>query len=311
MHSFQKGQKYLILPFANFFVMKTKLNRTKKPSKTAPLKKSATHSSLVKETKDSLVTTTPAPARSIINEIPVESKSAVVKKPAASKKNRKSNASSFLGFSGTASDEDESDDADSSSSSSSDSEVATKGSKNAGENKAMDSFALPDHSLDMEDDLNDDIIKNKNWDLAVGTVASKSNVAEDSDDDDDREWGAARMEAEANKQREAERKAREDKVRAQAELESKERLASAQATAELIRAKRMEEEEEEAKLKEIKDREAEEKRKEAREAVRRNVLETKQTVDLDATRTLMEIYERSLIDSEVGDSASPSYNFGF
>jgi hypothetical protein len=73
----------------------------------------------------------------------------------------------------------------------------------------------------------------------------------------------------------------------------------------------MEEEEEEAKLKELKDREAEEKRKEAREAVRRNVLETKQTVDLDATRTLMEIYERSLIDSEVGESASPSYNFGF
>lgn len=287
------------------------MNRTKKPpSKTAASKKATSQSSLA---RDPVVTSAVAPAKSSAVDSFVEPKPAIVEKRKVSKKVNRQIASSFLGFGvGAASDVDESDDGDSSSSSSSDSEEAPKSSKNA--DGSADSFALPDHSLDMEDDLNDDVIKNKNWDLTVGTAASKGNVAEDSDDDDDDRdtlWGAARMEAEANKQREAERKAREDKVRAQAELESKERLASAQATAEMIRAKRMEEEEEEAKLKELKAREAEEKRNEAREAVRRNVLETKQTVDLDAQRSLMEMYERSIIDSEIGDSASPSYNFGF
>ena len=287
------------------------MNRTKKPpSKTVASKKATSQSSLA---RDPVVTSAVAPARSSAVDSFVEPKPAIVGKKKASMKGNRQIASSFLGFGvGAASDGDESDDGDSSSSSSSDSEEAPKSSRNADGNKAADSFALPDHSLDMEDDLNDDVIKNKIWDRTVGTVASKGNVAEDSDDDDDDRdtlWGAARMEAEVNKQREAERKAREDKVRAQAELESKERLASAQASAEMIRAKRMEEEE--AKLKELKAREAEEKRNEAREAVRRNVLETKQTVDLDAQRSLMEMYERSIIDSEIGESASPSYNFGF
>jgi len=276
------------------------LNRTKKLPKTAAPKKLPTP-----------IARAPTPS-SAVPERSSNVDSFAKSKPTAAEKQRihkKGNKSSFLGFGGDAASGDDSD-GDSASSSSSDSEVALIDRKNAG-GKAADSFILPDHSMDMDDHLNDDAIANKDWNLTVGATALAGNDEEDSDDDKDTLWGAARMEAEANKQREAERRAREDKVRAQAELESKERLASAQATADMIRAKRLEEEEEEAKLNEEKAREAEEKRMEAREAVRRNVLETKQTVDLDAQRSLMEMYERSIIDTEIGDSASPSYNFGF
>lgn len=286
------------------FVLKTKLNRTKKLPKTAAPKKLPTP-----------IARAPTPS-SAVPERSSNADSFAKSKPTAAEKQRghkKGNKSSFLGFGGDAASGDDSDDGDSGSSSSSDSEGALTDRKNAGGKggKTADSFILPDHSMDMDDHLNDDAIANKDWNLTVGAAALAGNDEEDSDDDKDTLWGAARMEAEANKQREAERRAREDKVRAQAELESKERLASAQATADMIRAKRLEEEEEEAKLNEEKAREAEEKRMEAREAVRRNVLETKQTVDLDAQRSLMEMYERSIIDTEIGDSASPSYNFGF
>mmetsp|Transcript_32202 Transcript_32202/g.73987 ORF Transcript_32202/g.73987 Transcript_32202/m.73987 type:complete len:143 (+) Transcript_32202:1586-2014(+) len=137
-------------------------------------------------------------------------------------------------------------------------------------------------------------------------VAAPSAKQEAADDDD---WGAAREEAEAAKVREADRKAREDKMMAEVEQERNQRLADAAARGDEIRAQRMEEEANEARLREQKEKEAEEKKKAARDAARAELQAVKQTVDLDEQRDFMKQFENSCMGDE--DGASPSSDFGF
>lgn len=132
---------------------------------------------------------------------------------------------------------------------------------------------------------------------------------EDKEEDDDA-WGAAREHAAVAKQRDADRKAREEKMKAEAEAAKAQRLIDAAARGEEIKAQRAEEEEKEALLKEQQEKEAEAARKKARDEARAQIQSVEQTVDLDAQRDIMKQYEQSFLDKDLG-SASPSSDFGF
>jgi len=159
---------------------------------------------------------------------------------------------------------------------------------------------------DEDDDMNGGL--GANWSMAK--PLSTTTVQDDGEDDAD-DWGAAREEAAAAMEREAERKAREEKIRTEAELERKQRLADAAARGEEILAQRKEEEENAALLRVQKEKEAEEKKKKAREAARAELQSVEQTVDLDAQRDIMKQYENFGMDGELGDGSSPASDFGF
>jgi hypothetical protein len=172
----------------------------------------------------------------------------------------------------------------------------------------------------LKDGIGDELVDDEDADLEKGEeiVAAKWNMskpdspAADADSDgevgeEDDAWGAAREHAAASKAREAERKAREEKLKEEAKLAEKQRLADLAVRGEELKAQRLEEKEKEERLRE---KQAEETRKAAREAARAQVQSVEQTVDLDAQRDIMKQYEQSFLDKDVG-SASPSSDFGF
>jgi hypothetical protein len=145
-----------------------------------------------------------------------------------------------------------------------------------------------------------------NWSIP-NAESEKSGVQ---DDDDDDAWGAAREHAAVAKQREADRKAREERLKAEAEAAKAQRLREAAARGEEIKAQRAEDEEKEALLKEEQEKEAKAAALKMREAARAQTQSVAQTVDLEAQRKIMEQYEQSFLDKDLG-SASPSSDFGF
>jgi hypothetical protein len=153
-----------------------------------------------------------------------------------------------------------------------------------------------------------------NWNLPKTSTLSPmaKNDADVGGDAKDDLWGAAREEAAKSKVQDAERKAREEKMRQEAELAKVQNLAEAKARGDKIRAEQEEKEAQDAKLKEQQEKEAEEARKAAREALREEALTgVGQTVDLEHQRDLMKQYEQSYFDKELGGGASPSSDFGF
>ena len=78
-----------------------------------------------------------------------------------------------------------------------------------------------------------------------------------------------------------------------------------------IRAQRQEEEAREAALREQKKKEDEEARQAARDELRKTVGAVEQTVDLDAQRKMMEEYEQSFLDKDLGGSSPAGSDFGF
>lgn len=167
-----------------------------------------------------------------------------------------------------------------------------------------DEFNLGDAHDD--DDDNDDIGNNGfggNWSMATSEPAA----AKDVDDDD---WGAAREQAEVARARDAERKAREDKMRAEAELAKNQRLADAAARGEEVRAQREEVAAKEARLREQKEKDALEKKKAARDAELKKIQAVKRTVDMDEQRDIMKQFESNFMGDEA-DGASPSSDYGF
>lgn len=164
------------------------------------------------------------------------------------------------------------------------------------------------------DDLDDDDDDDNEYDF--GSAATNWNISKPDADsskkegDDDDAWGAAREAAAAGKLRDAERKAREKKIEIEAEMAKNQRLADAAARGEEIKAQRAEEEAKEAELREQQEKEAEEARNAAREAARAQVQSVEQTVDLEAQRDIMKMYEPSFTGGDYGN-ASPSSDFGF
>lgn len=172
-----------------------------------------------------------------------------------------------------------------------------------------DNFDLGDAFGGLHDDNDDDLANGgitANWDLAKA-VAKNSEKDKGGDDDD---WGAARKHAEAQEAREADRKAREEKLKAEAEETKKQRLAEAAAQGEKLKAQRAEEEANEQQRKFEKEEEVKKAQEAARAKMRAQVESVEQTVDLDAQRDIMKQYEQSFLDKELG-SASPSSDFGF
>jgi hypothetical protein len=88
------------------------------------------------------------------------------------------------------------------------------------------------------------------------------------------------------------------------------RLADAAARGKEVEAERLEKEANEVLKREQQEKEADDARKAARDAARAQVQSVEQTVDLDAQRDIMEQYEKSYLDKDIG-SASPSSDFGF
>ena len=162
---------------------------------------------------------------------------------------------------------------------------------------------------DEDDDMNGGVGLGTNW--SMHKVSNADSINHDGDDDTGA-WRAAREEAAAAKEREAKRKAREEKIRTDAEHERKQRLADAAARGEEILAQRKEEEENTALLHVKKEKENEEKKEMAREAARQELLSVKQTVDLESQRDIMKQYENYGMDGELGDGSSPaSADYGF
>jgi hypothetical protein len=170
----------------------------------------------------------------------------------------------------------------------------------------QDHFNLGDGFGDVhEDDEDHEDIGNGGFGANWNMTAAKSSGSKDADDAD---WGAAREQAEVSKAREAERKAREEKLHAEAELAKNQRLADAAARGEEVRAQREEEAANEARMREQKEKEAEEKKKAARDAARAELAGVTQTVDLDEQRNIMKQFETNYTEA---DGASPSSDFGF
>ena len=170
-----------------------------------------------------------------------------------------------------------------------------------------DDFNLGD-AHDDDDDL-DDVGNNDfkgTWSMASSEPVAAT-TAKDVDDDD---WGLAREQAEVSRARDAERKAREEKMRAEAELAKNQRLADAAARGEEVRAQREEVAANEARQRERKEKEALEKKKAARDAERAKLLAVKQEVDLEEQRDVMRQFESNYMGDEA-DGASPSSDFGF
>jgi hypothetical protein len=227
--------------------------------------------------------------------------SAVPKKPAASRP--KPAAGSFFAF-GSKGDESESD---SESDDKATSAPAPFGGKQFN-NDSSKEFRLGDGLADLADDNDEDVGDGDfaaNWSMPKAESDKGNNL-----DDDDDAWGAAREHAAVAKQREADRKAREEKLQAEAEAANAQRLKDAAARGEEIKAQRAEDEEKEALLREQQEKEAEAARKKAREDARAQIQSVEQTVDLDAQRDIMKQYEQSFLDKDLG-SASPSSDFGF
>mmetsp|Transcript_23713 Transcript_23713/g.35875 ORF Transcript_23713/g.35875 Transcript_23713/m.35875 type:complete len:1380 (+) Transcript_23713:62-4201(+) len=146
-----------------------------------------------------------------------------------------------------------------------------------------------------------------NWSMS----ASKPTVAKkDTEDEDEDDWGAAREQAKVSKEKDAERKAREAKLRAEAEQAKNQRLADAAARGEEVRAQREEEAAIEARLREQKEKKAEEKKKAARDAAKAELEDVKQTIYMDEQRDIMQQFENKYIGDEA-EGASPSSDFGF
>ncbi|KAL3811507.1 hypothetical protein ACHAXA_000411 [Cyclostephanos tholiformis] len=200
-------------------------------------------------------------------------------------------------------------------------EVTAKLSTNSRPPGGKSFFALGD-DIDSDDDKDEEEEDDLKVDFATNWIANptKDSAAEkkatsdddsDGDDDEDDLWGAARKETEASKAREADRAKREEKMRAEAELAAKKRMAEAQELGEQARAKRLEEEAAEARLKDEQEHEAKEASKAAREQAIKSVEGMEQTVDLDATRVLMEKYDREFNNDNYSAGASPGSDFGF
>ena len=178
----------------------------------------------------------------------------------------------------------------------------------ASEPAKNDDFHLGDAQDD--DDDNDDLGNGGfggNWSMAATSKPAAASASKDADDDD---WGAAREQAEVAKARDAERKAREEKMRAEAEQANNQRRADEALRGEEARAQREEEAVNEAKLHEQKKKEALEKKQAARDAERVKLQAVEQTVDLDEQRDIMKQFENNYMGDEA-DGASPSSDFGF
>lgn len=198
-----------------------------------------------------------------------------------------------------------------------DSDSGSEGEVKAPEEKqsvAEKDFNLGDGFGDPQDDDDDDNDDNEdlgnggfgaNWSM---TSSKPTDAKNDEDDDDD--WGAAREQAKVSKEKDAERKAREAKLRAEAEQAKNQRLADAAARGEEVRAQREEEAANEARLREQKAKEAEEKKQAARDAAKAELEDVQQTVDMDEQRNMMKKFENNYIGDEA-DGASPSSDFGF
>jgi hypothetical protein len=257
------------------FVKKSKA-KPKKKAKTAPISQPPKKSPKASTTKKA----TPAPKP----------------KPAPA-------ADSFFAFGG----KDDSDDSDSE-----EEETKPGPSQGGGHGKVFarptSEFKLGDGLGDLHDDMDDDLGNGgmaATWNLSKPVTQSAAK-----DGDEDHEWGAAREEAAAVKVREADRKAREEKIQAEAELVKTQRLADAAVRGKEVEAERLEKEANEALKREQHEKEADGARKAARDAARAQVQSVEQTVDLDAQRDIMEQYEKSFLDKDIG-SASPSSDFGF
>jgi hypothetical protein len=222
----------------------------------------------------------------------------VPKKPQSSPGSKPVEHGSFFAF-GSKGDDSESD--------SSDGEILPSEATVPEPEKDDDDFNLGDAHDD--DDDNDDLGNGNfggNWSMATSEPAAAS-AGKDIDDED---WGAAREQAEVAKARDAERKAREEKLRIEAEQAKNQRLADAAARGEEVRAQREEAAAIEARLREQKEKEALDKKKAARDAERAKLLAVKQTVDLDEQRSVMKQFDIDYMGDEA-DGASPSSDYGF
>ena len=172
---------------------------------------------------------------------------------------------------------------------------------------AVDEFKLNDDLGGLADD-NDDEYTHGAAAPIWNVQRTGGNEKKATEEDDD--WEGVREEAAAAKAREADKKAREEKMKAEAEQAKHQRLADAVAKGEEIKAQRAEEEANEASLREQQQKDAEKAREAARAAARAQVQSVERTVDLDAQRDIMKQYEQSFLDKDLG-GASPSSDFGF
>lgn len=182
--------------------------------------------------------------------------------------------------------------------------TAPSGGKHfAGSSSKSDGF--DDSFSGLNNDDEDDDLGNggltANWNISKTVSKDTEKEAKAGGDDDD--WGAARDEAKATAERNADREAREKKQLEDKEKERTQRL-------EELKKKKEKEEEEEAKKKAEKEKEKRDAVEAERAKLRAEATSVEQTVDLDAQRDIMKQYEQSFLDKELG-SASPSSDFGF
>ena len=235
---------------------------------------------------------------------------APAKKPQSPKKAETDPGSFFAAFGSKGDSDSDSDDDEPQKQTISNTPSGGKHVASAASSKS-DGFDLGDGFGGLHDDNDDDLGDGgitANWNISKAATNKSTDTDKQGGDDD--EWGAARKHAEALEAREADRKAREDKLKAEAEEMKKQRLADAAAKSDELKAKRLEEEALEQKKKEDEEKKAKEAREEARRKMKEQVESVEQTVDLDAQRDIMKQYEQSFLDKELG-SASPSSDFGF
>ncbi|GKY93880.1 hypothetical protein MPSEU_000354900 [Mayamaea pseudoterrestris] len=231
------------------------------------------------------------------------------KKSAAAAQQPKPDSGSFFAFGSKGDDSDSDSDGD-------DAKIAQAAGQFGGKqfsnnnNNAAKEFRLGDGFGELADDNEDD---EGNGDFAANwsmpTAESEKNNHQEDDDEDDA-WGAARERAAMTKQQEADRKAREERIKAEADAAKAQRLKEAAARGEELKAQRAEEEEKEALAKELQEKEAKAAALKLREATRAQTQSVAQTVDLEAQRDMMKQYEQNYLDKDLG-SASPSSDFGF
>mmetsp|Transcript_102719 Transcript_102719/g.153977 ORF Transcript_102719/g.153977 Transcript_102719/m.153977 type:complete len:1323 (+) Transcript_102719:42-4010(+) len=252
----------------------------------------------------------PAPAPAPMPK-KAEKAAAAEKKTAKSAAGKKDNPDSFFAFGNKEDSDSDSDDGEISSPGPA---PAAESNETGGASAPAAATATKDQGFsfggdDSDDDDNDEDIEDA-APAASWSIAKPSAESEKNEGDDDDEWGAARKEAAAAEARAEDRKKREEKLKAEAEQAKSQRLADAVNRGEEIKAQKKAEEEVEAREREKQEKEAEEQRRAAREAARAQVQAVQQTVDLDAQRDIMQEYEQSFLEKEMG-SASPSSDFGF
>lgn len=169
-------------------------------------------------------------------------------------------------------------------------------------------FALnEDNDVDSDDD--EGIANDWNFSKPESVAANDQGSSEEEDEDD--AWKDARESAESKIALDEDRRMREEKMRAEAAAIKEKSRAEAAERAKKLQEERKVKAAEEARQREMKEKEERDRSQKAREQAVGESSGVTATVDMDEQRKIMEEYERSFLDKDVGGGESPSSDFGF